>query len=166
MEKGCDGVGMAGRVGVCCTDTGPCFLFLPIHPFILLLIHQPTHPIYSSTQISTQKSHNHSIHPQRICLREGDLEQRVILTENMDQIESLCYDWTSKQLYWLDVAHKRIECVKLDGEDRKKNVTKGWIKEKDEIGGSGERVGRGGKRVVVLDELINPRSLAIMPTKG
>ena len=103
-----------------------------------------------------------------MCLRGDDLEQRVVLTENLDQIESLCYDWTSKQLYWLDVAHKRIECVKINAtynniKKLNKNQEEKYSKE---ILNYDAEEGTGGKRIVIKDSLKNPRSLAIAPKKG
>ena len=64
--------------------------------------------------------------------------QRILLTEDMDHIESLAYNWVTKQLFWVDSGHKRLETLSL----------------------------KNGKRIVVLNNLEEPKSLAIHPKMG
>lgn len=53
------------------------------------------------------------------CLRGSDVTTKVLITENTDLIEGLAYNWMSRQLFWVDSGHKRIEVARSDGTNRK-----------------------------------------------
>ncbi|ESN90112.1 hypothetical protein HELRODRAFT_194679 [Helobdella robusta] len=77
---------------------------------------------------------------QMICLRgeKSRLDQRVLMTQQMDRIESMSYNWVTKMLFWLDAGNKRIECMKVSNQ----------------------------KRRVVISRLLQPKSLVLHPKKG
>lgn len=56
---------------------------------------------------------------QMVCLRDTNMTRKVIISENMDTIEGLAFNWMSRQIVWVDAGHKRIEVAKIDGTHRK-----------------------------------------------
>ena len=78
------------------------------------------------------------------CLRGANVTQRTVVSERLDNIEWLAYNWMSGLLYFVDAVNKRIEVVTVNGTHRK----------------------------VIIDNRLNnsvldlPRAIALYPQKG
>jgi Low-density lipoprotein receptor repeat class B len=53
------------------------------------------------------------------CLRGANVTQRTVVSERLDNIEGLAYNWMSGLLYFVDAINKRIEVVTVNGTHRK-----------------------------------------------
>jgi hypothetical protein len=92
---------------------------------------------YANDCIFWSDSRQYSI--QMRCLRGSDMSQHTIIAENLDSIEGLAYNWMSRQLFWVDAGHRRIEVVRIDGTQRK---------------------------VLINGSLDMPRAIALYPKRG
>ena len=74
------------------------------------------------------------------CLRGNNVTQRTIISERLENIEGLAFNWMSRQLFFVDAVNKRIEVVRLDGTHR--------------------------KVIISNDTLDSPRAIAVHPERG
>lgn len=62
-----------------------------------------------------------------------------VIEFGLDYPEGMAVDWVARNIYWVDTVANRIEVAKLDGTSR---------------------------RVLVWNDLENPRSIALDPSEG
>lgn len=74
---------------------------------------------------------------QRMNLSNGIIED--IITDNLGVIDGLAVEWESNLLYFADYGNSRVEVASLDGKFRK---------------------------VLFVEEVTNPRGMAVSPKKG
>lgn len=65
--------------------------------------------------------------------------QETIVSEEVQEAEGIAVDWIARNVYWTDTASNRIEVARLDGSAR---------------------------RVLVSDELDQPRAIVLDPVEG
>jgi len=75
------------------------------------------------------------------CLRGSNVTQRTLVRfdETMDTIEGFAFNWMSRQIFWVDAGHKKIEMARVDGTHR---------------------------RVLINSTLENPRAIVVVPRLG
>jgi hypothetical protein len=79
------------------------------------------------------------------CLRGDNVTQRTVVSERLDNIEGLAYNWMNGLLYFVDATNKRIEVVTTSGTHRKVILS------------------NSDNSTAVLD---SPRAIALYPQKG
>ncbi|XP_062570173.1 LOW QUALITY PROTEIN: sortilin-related receptor-like [Saccostrea cucullata] len=59
---------------------------------------------------------------QKVCFGENTTNTATampVISKNLGNVEALAFDWTSKNLYWIDSAKRKIEVAREDGRYRK-----------------------------------------------
>jgi hypothetical protein len=59
---------------------------------------------------------------QKVCFGEkgvDDTTAMLVISTNLGNVEAMAFDWTSKNLYWIDSALRKIEVAREDGRYRK-----------------------------------------------
>lgn len=73
--------------------------------------------IYITQTVKTPKSNNSSTLPRfPLCFF---LTTKVIIRDDLGQVEGIAVEWESGLIYWTDYIYERIEVARLDGSSRK-----------------------------------------------
>ena len=64
---------------------------------------------------------------------------KVIIRDNLGQVDGLAVEWESELIYWTDYLYERLEVARVDGSSR---------------------------RTLFTSELYNPRGIAVDPKSG